>query len=156
MPKESQSTDAIVKETPKPMFSQNAKLAAFSDLCFVLLPFIVISIILIFTGRWHEVLYVPEWSIATPVVVGQTISRMVSSIANRSVVKEGVVFVICAVIVFLLVPSLIILGFVLEAPKVTTGLAVTQIALFLAGVVLSFIMNSLLFDIEHESDPQKP
>jgi L-lactate permease len=142
------------KEQKKPSFNQEAKLAALSDLCFVLLPFIVIVIVLVFSGRIRELLYIPEWSIATPVVVGQIITRIVAASVNRSVVKEGIVFLLCAVIVFLLVPSLIVLGFVLEVPKVTTAMAVTQIALFLAGVGFSFIMNSLLFDVEHNSNPK--
>jgi drug/metabolite transporter (DMT)-like permease len=69
--------------------------------------------------------------------------------------KEPIVFMLCAIIVFLLVPSLIILGFVLEAPRVTTAMAVTQIVLFVAGVVVSFTMTSLIFDVEHNTDPER-
>jgi cobalamin biosynthesis protein CobD/CbiB len=142
-------------KTSKPAFSERAKYAALTDLCFILLPFIVIAIVLALTGRIRELLYIPEWSIATPVVVGQTISRMVSGVINRSVDKEPIVFMLCAIIVVLLVPSLIILGFVLEAPRVTTAMATTQMVLFVAGVVVSFAMTSLIFDVEHNTDPER-
>jgi hypothetical protein len=154
MPQGSQDQHLDPK-TSKPTFSDRAKFAALSDLCFILLPFIVIAIVLAFTGRIRELLYIPEWSIATPVIVGQAISRMVSGVINRSVDKEPIVFMLCAIIVVLLVPSLIILGFVLEAPRVTTAMAATQMVLFIAGVVVSFAMTSLIFDVEHNTDPER-
>jgi hypothetical protein len=143
------------EKTGKPTFSESAKLAALSDLCFILLPFIVIFIVLAFSGRIRELLYIPEWSIATPVIVGQSISRIVSGALNRSVIREGIVFLLCAVIVLLLVPSLIILGIVLEAPRITTAMAAAQMALFVLGIVFSFAMTSLIFDVEHNTDPEK-
>jgi hypothetical protein len=154
MPQGSQGQH-VDQKTNKPTFSESAKFAALSDLCFILLPFIVIVIVLAFTGRIRELLYIPEWSIATPVIVGQAISRMVSGVINRSVDKEPIVFILCAIIVVLLVPSLIILGFVLEAPRVTTAMAAVQIVLFLAGVAVSFAMTSLIFDVEHKTDPER-
>jgi hypothetical protein len=138
----------------KPIFSEAAKFAALSDLCFILLPFIVIFIVLAFSGRFREVLYIPEWSIATPVIVGQTISRIAGGAINRAVDKQAIVFILCATIVVLLVPSLIVLGFVLEAPHVTTAMAATQIVLFVVGVAVSFLMTSLVFDVEHGTDPE--
>jgi len=155
MPQGSQQQQSGDQKNSKPTFSESAKYAALTDLCFILLPFIVIVIVLAFTGRIRELFYIPEWSIATPVIVGQTISRIVSGAINRSVDKEPIVFMLCAIIVLLLVPSLIILGFVLEAPRVTTAMAAVQIVLFVAGVVVSFTMTSLIFDVEHNTDPER-
>src|SRR5262249_31831180 len=107
MPENSQNNEPKKKSIPT--FSQEAKLSAVSDLFFVLLPFVVIFIVLAFRGHLNDLFSISEWSIATPVVAGQGIARVVSVAVNRSVVREGIVFMVTLAIVLLLVPSLIVL-----------------------------------------------
>lgn len=125
-----------------------ATLASISEICFLALPFIVIALVLAFTGRIKEFFFVPEWSIATPVITGQTVVRIVTTALGRWAHKEAVVTMVCTLVVFLLVPSLVTLGFVLEASHVSLSLAITQTLLFFIAATIFSGFNYVLHIVE--------
>jgi hypothetical protein len=116
----------------------DAKLSASSELLFVVLPFMVIAITLGHLGRLETILSLPEWSIVSAVIVGQTIVKVVSAALGNDVKprSERVVLVLSVLFVFLLVPTLVVLSIVLTSEKVSPSLAIAQAVLFLlsAGV----------------------
>src|ERR1700756_3515315 len=86
--------------------------SASTELMFVLLPFIVIGIALAHMGEFRTLLFIPEWSIVSAVIVGQSIVKVASSSIGRvNVDKEWIVLAISILLVCLLVPILIILAF---------------------------------------------
>jgi hypothetical protein len=112
-----------------------AATAAHSEILFVVLPFIVIAITLGHRGELNTIFFLPEWSIVSAVIVGQTIVKLASCVIGKSVPRERVVFVLSGLLVCLLVPILVILAIVLTANKVSVTLAVTQAVLFVISVV---------------------
>lgn len=107
--------------------SLRAKLGAVSELMFVVLPFIVIAITLAHRGELKTIFFLPEWSIVSAVIMGQSIVKWASiAIGNKVSFKEGIVFILSALLVVGLVPILIVLAIVLTADKVSIGLAYTQ------------------------------
>jgi hypothetical protein len=113
-----------------------AQISASSELLFVVLPFIVIAITLRHRGEFHSILYLPEWSIVSAVVMGQAIIRLVYTVLGDDKETEVSIFIITLLLVFGLVPILVVLSIVLIADKVSTSLAVVQGVGFLTSTTI--------------------
>jgi hypothetical protein len=79
---------------------------SWSELLFVILPFIVIAITLLHRGEIGSPFYLPEWSIVSSVIMGQSIMRLVSSALGGRVKNELFMLVLTAIFVFGLAPNL--------------------------------------------------
>lgn len=122
--------------------------SASSELLFVLLPFIVIGITLAHRGEFRTILFIPEWSIVSAVVAGQTIVKLASAgIGKTNVKKEAIVLIISLLLVCLLVPILIILAIALTSQGISTSLAVIQAFLFLLSVALFWTTSALILAV---------
>ncbi len=111
-------------------------LVAFSEMLFVVLPFIVIAMTLGHRGELRTILFLPEWSIVSAVIVGQTIVKLASATIGRRVHKEMIGLWLSILLVCLLVPILVVLAIVLTAEKVSVTLAATQAVLFLLAATV--------------------
>ena len=58
--------------------NNRAFISALSEMLFVLLPFIVIGITLAYRREFRTILFLPEWSIVSAVIVGQSIVKLAS------------------------------------------------------------------------------
>jgi hypothetical protein len=117
---------------------------ASSELLFVVLPFIVIGITLAHRGEFRSFLLIPEWSIVSAVIVGQSIVKITfNALGEPKIKKEAITFVIAILLVFLLVPILIVLAIVLTSQNITTTLAASQ-AIFFVLSALIFWLTCLL------------
>jgi hypothetical protein len=84
--------------------------------------------------------------------MGQSIVKWASiAIGNKVSFKEGIVFILSALLVVGLVPILIVLAIVLTADKVSIGLAYTQ-AIFFVLSAICFGLTSLIEFVARESE----
>jgi hypothetical protein len=118
---------------------ENAKLEgnfrAASELLFVLLPFLVIAMTLAHRRELRTMFYMPEWSIVSAVLAGQTIVKIGTAMVLRASKNLEVVgFILAFLIVCILVPILIVLVIILTTDRVTNSLAIAQAILFLISV----------------------
>jgi hypothetical protein len=91
------------------------------------------------------VLFIPEWSIVSAVIVGQTIVKLTSAgIGRTNVKKEAVILIISVLLVCLLVPVLIILAIALTSPGISMTLAIIQAVLFLLSAGLFWTVSALI------------
>ncbi len=123
---------------------------ASTELMFVLLPFIVIGIALAHMGEFPTLLFIPEWSIVSAVIVGQAIVKVANSSVGRvNVDREWIVFAISILLVCLLVPILIILAIALTSTKISITMAIVQAVLFILSCVVFWLASA----IEHGIKP---
>jgi uncharacterized membrane protein len=121
-----------------------ATLTATSEILFVLLPFIVIGITLAHRGEFRAILFIPEWSIVSAVIVGQSIVKIASTTLGKDEVrKEPVVFTISVLLVCLLVPILVILAIELTSQTISLRLAITQAIFFALSAVVFWFVSGL-------------
>jgi|GEM_PF-1779493 len=117
-----------------------------AEFLFILLPFIVSGIVFSHKGDYSRLLYMPEWSLAASVLIGQSLVKFISGmLANKDVYTarwERVAFGISFLIVVGLVPSLIILSLVLAAGVPSLGLIIAQLVIFPFGVVVFFAFGA--------------
>ena len=128
-PKKAKKSEAEVESE-----ELNAILGASSQVLFVILPFIVIAITLGHRGQLWTLFSLPEWSIVSAVIVGQTTVRVVSVVLGKDVYKEPIMLIVSALLVCLLVPTLVVLSIVLTSDHISLTLAVTQAVLFLLSL----------------------
>ena len=106
-----------------------------SELLFILLPLIVITIVMLHKGNdFWKILSSVEWSFATAILFGHAVVKLVSgSTKSNNWMWERVALAVATIVVILLVPSLIILVLILSSDNPTTGLVWSQIVLFVIG-----------------------
>jgi len=119
----------------------NAVCGASSEVLFVILPFIVIAITLGHRSELKTIFSLPEWSIVSAVIVGQTIVKLVSMALVENVHKERIVVVLSFLLVCLLAPNLVVLSIVLTVENVSAVLAVAQGILFLISAAFFWLMS---------------
>jgi hypothetical protein len=127
----SQAQKDIEKEV-----DSHAAAAACSELLFVILPFIVIAITLAHRCELRTIFFIPEWSIVSAVITGQSIVKLASITVGRSVAKDPIVLILSILLVCLLVPILTILAIVLTSSQVSLSLAIVQGVLFTLSAVV--------------------
>jgi len=126
---------------------QKAIEGAFVEVLFVVLPLIVLTVVLAFTGiSAIEILQSPEWSFAGAIMMGQSIVKVVQAASlyrKRVVNAERVALIITLIIVFGLAPSLVLLAFILISKPVHLGLIVAQ-DVFLVGSIILFMISAVV------------
>src|ERR1700723_3616949 len=112
-----QQNEAEKQTAQKKKESERLTFALITELLFIILPFIVIGITLANRGELRTLFFIPEWSIVAAVIIGQAIVRFASVAIGRPVAgKEAIVFMMTLMLVAILVPTLLILVFVLTSP----------------------------------------
>ncbi|MDQ1591607.1 MAG: hypothetical protein QOG71_2234 [Pyrinomonadaceae bacterium] len=125
--------------------SINTHCLLLAEVLFIILPFIVTGIVFSYQGVPLKIIYLPEWSLASSVLMGQAlvkyISNILSSKGQRNLHWERVALSLSALIVFGLAPSLLILSLILVTDPFSKGLAISQIVLFLLGLLAFFFFG---------------
>jgi hypothetical protein len=113
----------------------NSTLGVLSELLFILLPLLVLTIVLLYKGKTvGALLATPEWSFGAALLFGQTLVKFVSGAAQSRWVWERVALVVSMIIVLGLAPSLTVLALILSSEPAPIALVITQLALFVVGV----------------------
>jgi hypothetical protein len=109
-----------------------AQKVAFSEILFVILPIIILSISLGHRGRIGDVFFAPEWSIISVVICGQAVIKLADRIFILKVPVNRWTHILrlSVVIVFLFVPNVMVLSFVLENERLSGNLAAIQVIWF--------------------------
>jgi len=145
----------MTSETPikseSPLSTDDVKgylLNTLPDLMFVLLPFIVIILVQIVKGTASQILSVTEWAFAAAILTGQTIVKVTAAVIdapvsqdNRKKESRQVAFILAAIIVMLLVPSLIVLSLMLYLDTPSPVLVAAQIFLFVLALLLYTVFS---------------
>ena len=130
----------------------NVKAIVFSELLFVLFPFIVIGVVFSYEGNLKKLFFSSEWALAASLLSGQTIVKFVSGIINRDSRYHGrISLLITSIIVLLFVPSLLVLTLILVSEINLLGLAITQIILFILSVIVFYVYGGLGIHLREES-----
>ena len=115
---------------------------AVSELLFVLLPMLVISLVFIYKGEGSHIAGSAEWSFGASILFGQALVRLMRSFAETGgVFGERAALVASSIIVVGLLPSLIALTLLLvqEPAPPQFWLVVVQFLLFAAAVAVHFV-----------------
>lgn len=127
-----------------------AKASIFAEALFVFLPLIVMGIVFLIKGCFLDIFSEAEWSFAAAVLSGQTIVRLSGIVASRGPAEGNYLSLLLAsIIVLILVPSLIVLVFVLITDPVPARLAAAQIVLFVVALAAFFFLG-LVGDVIRE------
>lgn len=119
------------KETP----------AIIGELSFIFLPFVVILIVNLNKGEFSNLLQNSDWSLASAILYGQTIVKIIMGVAaqEHSFEYQRFGLVSALIIVLGLIPSVVIIGIFEISGKLSTGLIITQFVLLFVAV-WSFIL----------------
>ncbi len=96
-------------------------LASYSDILFVMLPFVLVLSIKLFQETVLAVLASPEWSLASAVLAGLAVVKLMLGLVSHQKMgryRERLVFMVAATTFLLLAPSLLLAGtaYVMEVP----------------------------------------
>jgi len=139
--------------------SSQAHNFAIGETCFIIMPFIVMTIIFAFKHKLEEMLFVPEWSLAASVMFGQTIIKIIHSIGKYSVrytiYQYRLGMYLSFIIIIGLVPSLVILSIInsFNKQEIPNWIYIIQIILFIIATVIFYLINGL--QVEQEEDEAK-
>lgn len=96
-------------------------LASYSDILFVIMPFIVVLVLKSFKVPMIAVLASPEWALASAVLAGLAVVKLMLGLVSHDKMtryRERLVFLVAATTFLLLMPSLLLAGvaYVMETP----------------------------------------
>jgi hypothetical protein len=123
---------------------------ALSELFFVVLPFLVLSMTLGQRGELRGIFLLPEWSIVSVVICGQTIVRFVGAALRKTILKERFLLFLSGMVIFLIV-NVTILSMVLTTDKVSIVLAALQIIFFVCTSFLYFAATLIHSVVDKEA-----
>ena len=111
-----------------------------AEILFVFLPLLVLAIVFVVRGTTLLALFSsPEWSFATAILFGQAIVKLVAGVTHKGAsVWQPVAFIVTAMIVLGLVPSLVILALILTATNLSIPLVAIQMVLFVLAIIVFF------------------
>ena len=128
---------------------KKAKWFLLGECCFILLPFLIITIALGSHNSWNEIIKVPEWSIVASVLFGQLIIKILHTGVKTAPLMNLNFYAISGfmalLILFGLAPSLTLLVIILIVDKSTIPYWIyyAQIFLLLISGLSSVIINAL-------------
>jgi hypothetical protein len=88
-------------------------LASYSDILFVIMPFLLVLTLKLFNSTPLEVLASPEWALASAVLAGLAVVKLMLGLVSHdkmSNYRERLVFMVAATTFLLLMPSLLLAG----------------------------------------------
>lgn len=135
------ANDSAAGKGPAGKYS-NSLFGVIAELLFVILPFIVLTIVVAYRSQGViHLLTVPDWSLGAAVLIGQSIVKLVAGVTadGRQRPWERTALLVSVLIVLLLVPSLVVLALMQIAENPPTWMVVLQLLLFFAGAV-TFLM----------------
>lgn len=135
-------TDQVAEQQEISVIKSRARAGMLAEVLFILLPFIVMSIVFSTQGKILSLFSEAEWSFAASVLAGQAVVRLSAIAASRKLSGGSYLsLILAAIIVLILVPSVLVLGLVLAANPVPAGLIVAQLILFSLALVAFFTLG---------------
>ena len=133
-------TNPVSKPTDQPAqdkdIAQNVLVGGITEIMFVGLPLLVLTIVLIYKGQTAEILASPEWSFAAAVLFGQGVVKLVGTLSEKGGMHGERVALLCTIILVLgLVPSLVVLSLILLSDHPVPWLIDLQIVLIIFALV---------------------
>lgn len=131
---------------------------AIGEISFIILPFIVMIIIYIYLNKLNNILYEPEWSLASSVMFGQSIIKMIHAINNGTKGKKvhlksyNIGAMISLLIVIGLIPSLIVLSLIFTSKEIPNWLMIMQIIYFIFAITIFTIANVMQIKFEEDNE----
>jgi hypothetical protein len=121
------------------------RIALLAELCFFLLPFIVISIIDLTKGEWIKLIQTADWALASTLLFGQTIVKLVMGVAAReqSFPHQMYGLLTALIIVLGLVPSITILTIFQIYSELSITLVIVQFILLAAAVATFLVFGTI-------------
>lgn len=129
---------------------------AIGEIVFILLPFIVMTIIYVYENKLITILKEPEWSLASSVMFGQSIIKIIHCMTRNSFMEKKTIYeynlgaALAIFIVLGLVPSLIVLSLIFISNNTPEWLIVFQIILFITALIVFTTINRLQVQLEEE------
>ena len=156
---ENQNEDKVEqKKMEKSKKETQSNAFALSELCFILLPFVVIIITFGFKENLVDILKVPEWSLASSVMFGQSIIKVIHGIGknyeNKIIFPYRAGALVSLIILFGLVPSLTVLSLIFTFDFVPIWLIMLQFLLFILAILLFSMVNVALIQEEEEIEKE--
>jgi len=155
---ENQNEDKIdQKRLEKPKKNTQSNAFALSELCFILLPFVVIIITFGFKENLIDIFKIPEWSLASSVMFGQTIIKVIYTIGKNYGKGNYLPYYntgafVSLIILFGLAPSLTVLSLIFTINDVPIWLIVLQFILFILAIFIFYLVNTILILEEEEKE----
>lgn len=120
----------------------NSRYILLSEYLFILVPFIVILIVKVYSNTIETIFSAPDWSFAASILWGQVIVKLVAGGSAGNVVWQRITLLISAIFVLGLIPSLVTLTIILIADSPPTFLMYLQLSLFLISSAVYFSVGS--------------
>ena len=143
--------------------SREALFATISELLFILLPFVVIIPVYVYSHRAARVPSHPEWALASALLFGHAIVKLIcGAIRVREGSANAIELIVAAGIVFGLAPSLVVLVLMhlMDEPNASPPpgwLIATQTILLVLAVLYFIIFRWLGELLEHSAiEPGDP
>lgn len=115
----------------------------FTEYLFIILPFVVIAIVKIYSSDLYGFLKAPDWSFASSILFGQLLVKMVSgSLIHQKVKWQRISLLIAIILVFGLIPSLTTLTLILVSNGESVFIVNTQLLLFVLSSITFFGIGS--------------
>lgn len=144
-------THSKEKETKN---ESQANAFALGEICFILLPFIVMILLFLYKNNIGQIFNEPEWSLAASVMFGQSIIKLIHMIGipkkSSSIYQYRLGTMVSIIILLGLVPSLIILALIYTSQEPLLWLNIMQVVLFVLAIILFYSVNYGVVQFEEE------
>ncbi|HZY37256.1 MAG TPA: hypothetical protein VFE53_11435 [Mucilaginibacter sp.] len=133
-----------VNNTFKEDFKKESS-AILAELCFIILPFIVILIVNFTKGEESKLLQTSDWALAATLLYGQTIVKMIMGVASQAheFHYQNWGFISALIIVFGLVPSITVLTIFQIYSRLSAWLVIIQFMLFGIAIIVFVIFGTI-------------
>jgi Zn-dependent protease with chaperone function len=115
-------------------FVRNSGIGILTEFLFVVAPFIVLLIIYLGQGRGRAIWAAPDWSLASAVLYGQTMVKLMAGVtASRRARPEPAMLIAALILVFGLFPSLAILYWMVDSVQPALLWQIAQLIWFIGA-----------------------
>ena len=134
----------------------NAKLVTTSEILFVILPMLVISIVKLIDNEYANIFYATDWSFCSVVLFGQSVVKLASATsANKERIRwQAIGLIVSVIIVFGIVPSCVLLTKLMSNNKILNIFYWVQLLLFVTSCLVYFnivTISNLLMEKQESS-----
>lgn len=119
--------------------------AMLAELSFIFLPFIVILIVNLSKGDWIKLIQTADWALASTLLYGQTIVKIIMGVASRehSFNHQNFGLASALIISLGLVPSILIVAIFELNQNISIGLIVTQFVLLGFAIYVFLLFGTI-------------
>ncbi len=141
----------------------NSMYACYADILFIVFPFLLSGMLRSWNGEGFNILKYPDLSIATVILAGMSLSKLILALIGDSALtryKVRFVFFIALIISFILGPSLILIVTIIDGKNVPQPALFLQPVLLISSIVLysisintSYFMNKVMMQMNKTNEP---